>query len=104
MLFYIRYLVIGILCFILLGLKLIKDFTGCTVDKNLLANTGDTGLIPGLRRFRMLWSKQACVPQLLSLSSRAPELQLPSLQATTTEAPATGVCAGKQEKPAQSEK
>ena len=51
MLFYIRYLVIGILCFILLGLKLIKDFTGCTVHKNPLANTRDTGLIPGPESF-----------------------------------------------------
>ena len=51
MLFYIRYLVIGILCFILLGLKLIKDFPGGTVDKNPLANTGDIGLIPGPERF-----------------------------------------------------
>ena len=39
------------LCFILLGLKLIKDFAGCTVDKNPLANTGDTGSIPGPERF-----------------------------------------------------
>ena len=54
----------------------LRDFAAGTVDKNLPANTGDTGLIPGLRRFRMLWSKQACVPQLLSLSSRALELQL----------------------------
>ena len=50
MLFYIRYLVTGILCFIL-GLKLIKDFPGGTVDKNPLANTGDIGLIPGPERF-----------------------------------------------------
>ena len=50
MLFYIRYLVTGILCFIL-GLKLIKDFTGCTVHKNPLANTRDTGLIPGPESF-----------------------------------------------------
>ena len=39
------------LCFILLGLKLIKDFAGCTVGKNPLANTGDTGSIPGPERF-----------------------------------------------------
>ena len=29
-----------------------SDFLG-TVDKNLLANAGDTGLIPGLERFHM---------------------------------------------------
>ena len=53
MLFYIRYFVTGILCF-LPGLKLIKDFAGGTVDKNPLANMGDTGdigLIPGPERF-----------------------------------------------------
>ena len=54
----------------------LQDFAAGTVGKNLPANAGDTGLIPGLRRFRMLWSKQACVPQLLSSSSRALELQL----------------------------
>ena len=54
----------------------LRDFAAGTVDENRPANTGDTGFIPGLRRFHVLWSKQACVPQLLSLSSRALELQL----------------------------
>ena len=30
------------------------------------ANAGVTGLIPGLGRFRMPWSKKASAPQLLS--------------------------------------
>ena len=33
--------------------------------KNLSANAGDTGLIPGLGRFHMPWGSQACTPQLL---------------------------------------
>ena len=31
-----------------------EDFLGGTVDKNLSANAGDMGLIPGLGRFHML--------------------------------------------------
>ena len=46
------------------------------MDKNLPANAGDMGLIPGLGRSHTLWSSLACVPQLLSLRSRAHELQL----------------------------
>ena len=38
---------------------------------NLPANAGDMGSIPGPGRLHMLRSKQACVPQLLSLCSRA---------------------------------
>jgi len=34
----------------------IPDFPGGTVDKNLAANAGDTGLIPGQGRFHMLQS------------------------------------------------
>ena len=30
-----------------------EDFLGGTVDKNLSANAGDMGLIPGLGRFYM---------------------------------------------------
>ena len=33
-----------------------QDFPGGTVDKNLPANAGDTGCIPGLERFYMPWS------------------------------------------------
>ena len=32
------------------------DFPGGRVDMNLPANAGDMSLIPGLRRFNMLWS------------------------------------------------
>ena len=31
------------------------------MDRNPPANAGDTGLIPGLGRFHMLWSNPACV-------------------------------------------
>ena len=31
-----------------------EDFLGGTMDKNLSANAGDMGLIPGLGRFQML--------------------------------------------------
>ena len=37
-------------------LKRYLDFPGDSVDKNLPANAGDTGSIPGLERFHMLWS------------------------------------------------
>ena len=49
------------------------------------ANAGDTGLIPGWGRFHMVQSNQSHAPQLLSLCSRAWELQLLSPHATTTE-------------------
>ena len=38
--------------------------------KNLPANAGDMGSIPGLGRSRMLWGNQACVPQLLKPAPR----------------------------------
>ena len=46
------------LCVYLAQCKLLEslDFLGRTVDKNLPTNTGDTGLILGLRRFHMLWN------------------------------------------------
>ena len=62
------------------------DFLGGTVVKNLPANAGDTGSSPGLGRSHIPWSNKACVPQLLSLCSRAREPQLLSPRATTTEA------------------
>ena len=43
-----------------------RDFPGGPLDKNLLANAEDTGLIPGLGRFHIPQSKSAYVPQLLS--------------------------------------
>ena len=37
-----------------------------TVGKNPPANAGDTGSIPGLGRFHMPWTNEACAPQLRS--------------------------------------
>ena len=34
----------------------VRDFPEDPVVKNLTANAGDTGSIPGLGRFHMLWS------------------------------------------------
>ena len=34
----------------------LQDFSGGTLGRNLPANAGDTGLIPGLERFHMLQS------------------------------------------------
>ena len=59
------------------------------MGKNPPANAGDTGLIPGLRRFNM--------PQ----NNYAPLLQLLRPHATTTEAQAPRACAPQQEKPPQ---
>ena len=38
------------------------DFPGGLVLKNLPANASDTGLIPGLERFHLLWGKRATKP------------------------------------------
>ena len=65
--------------------KVNKGFPGDSVIKNLPANARDTGLIPDLGRSYMPWSNQACVPQLISLCSRAQEPQLLSPCATTSE-------------------
>ena len=51
----------------------------------LPTNARDTGLISGPGRFHMLWSSQAHVPQVLSLCSRAHELQLLGPYAATGE-------------------
>ena len=51
-------------------------FPGGAVFKNLPANAGDTDLSPGPGRSHMLRNNEARVPQLLSLHSRACELQL----------------------------
>ena len=61
-------------------------FPGGSLLKNLPANAGDTGSIPGPGSFRMPQSNEACAPQLLTLCSRAPEPQLLSPCATTIEA------------------
>ena len=44
--------------------------------KESAGSVGDMGLIPGLERSHMLRSNKASGPQLLSLCSRAQELQL----------------------------
>ena len=44
--------------------------SGGPVVKNLPANAGDTGSIPGLERFHRLWSNKAHVPHLLRHSQK----------------------------------
>ena len=53
-----------------------SGFPGSSVVKNLPANAGDTGSIPGQGGSHMPSSNEARVPQLLSRCSRAWELQL----------------------------
>ena len=62
------------------------DFQGGAVNRNLSANGGDSGSIPGLRRFHMPQSNKACVPQLLVPHSRAHKPRLLSLGAANTKA------------------
>ena len=38
-----------------------QDFLGVTVDKNLPADVGDMGLIPGPGRVRFLWNRSCCL-------------------------------------------
>ena len=38
-----------------LSIPELRDFSGGLVVKNLLANAGDTGLIPGPGRFHVVW-------------------------------------------------
>ena len=52
------------------------DFPCGALVKNPPANTGDTGLIPGLGGSHMPWNNYAHAPQLLSLCSRAHAPQL----------------------------
>ena len=42
--------------------------------KNLLANAGDMGLIPGLGRFHVLRDNEACTPPLLKAACLEPVL------------------------------
>ena len=68
-----------------------QGFPGGAVDRNLLANAEDTGWLLGLRRFHMLWSKEAHLPQLLSLCATTTEAWGPkALCSTTREATAVG--------------
>ena len=55
--------------------KKLKSRTSLVV-KNLPANAGDLGSIPGLGRFHMPQGNYVSVPQLLNLCSRACELNL----------------------------
>ena len=63
-------------CISFLNNNVYRDFPGGAVVKNLPANAGDTGSIPGLGISHMPWSNEARAPQLLSLCSRAHEPQL----------------------------
>ena len=47
------------------------------MNKNPPANAGDSGSIPGLERFHMLWNIQACVPQLLRARAATTEAHIP---------------------------
>ena len=49
---------------------------GGTVDKNLPADTGEAGWIPGLERFHKPQATKARAPQILSPHSGACELRL----------------------------
>ena len=64
----------------------LRGFSSGSVVKNVPANGGDTSSIPGLWRSHMPWSNWTHVPQLLSLCSRAGELQLLRPCAAVTEA------------------
>ena len=55
----------------------VLDFFGGPVVKNLPANVGDMGSIPGLGRSHMPQGNEAHAPQLLSLSTTATEAHLP---------------------------
>ena len=68
-----------------------EGFPDGSVVKNLCASAGDTGSIPDLGRFHMLWGNEAHVPQLLSI------------QAAATEVHVSKACAPQQKKPPQRE-
>ena len=65
------------------------DFPSGAVGKNLPANAGDTGSIPGLGRFHMQQSNKVHTPQL------------PHPHAASTKAQAPRACALQQKKPGQ---
>ena len=78
-------------------------FPGGAVVRNPPANAGDMGSSHGPGRSHVPWSNWACLPQLLSLCSRARKAQLLSPCATTTEARTPRARAPQQEKPSQGE-
>ena len=51
------------------------DFPGGSVVKNLPANAGNTGSIPGPERPHMSWDNESLAPQLLISYALEPELQ-----------------------------
>ena len=73
-------------------------FPGASTVKNLPTNAGDSSSIPDPGRSHMPGSNLTRWPQLLSLWSRAQELQLLSPSATTTEAQGPEACAPQQKK------
>ena len=77
------------------------DFRSGAVDKNLPANAGDMGSIPGPGRLQMLWSSKTQEPrwwkpthsragetQLLSLCANTPAVHVPGEPHTETTDPA----------------
>ena len=62
-----------------------QRFPDGSAVKDLADIAGDTGSIPGLGRSHVPQSNEACVPQLLSLCSRAGKPQLLNLHAATTD-------------------
>ena len=62
-----------------------KDFPGGSVVKSPPASAGDMGSIPDPGRSHTSPSDKACVPQLLSLCSRAWELHVMSSRVATNE-------------------
>ena len=64
-------------------------FPASVVVKNPPANAGDTGLIPSPGRSHMPWGNKTWVPELLSLCSRASELQLLKPECSGAHAPQT---------------
>ena len=71
------------------------------MEKNLPANAGDTGSIPGPGESCIMQSNVVHVLQLLILRSRAHEPQVRSLQAALVEACVPRAHALQQEKPLQ---
>ena len=63
--------------------KKLTGFPGGSLVKNLPANAGDMGLIPGPERSHMPWVMYTHEPQLLNLCSKARKLQLLSPCCTT---------------------
>ena len=53
----------------------VPDFPGCAADKNLLANAGDKGSIPGPGRSHTPLHNQTSASQLLSQAPRVCALQ-----------------------------